>query len=164
MLDFQGLKIGNILVGYGTPYLAEKKVFWEIIEAIVDGLIGPWLMVGDLSEIVSKNEKFGTHCIWMNKLFLKEFMQNTGSIDLEFMQNLEASVLHLRKEKSNHCPIIIRTERRMVKKAHPFRFFEACTSQSSSIKLVKDAWNVDSKRGMHSHKLNRSLKDTSKAL
>lgn len=44
---------------YGTPYLAKKKVFWENLEAIVESLTGPWLIVGDLNEIKSEYENIG---------------------------------------------------------------------------------------------------------
>lgn len=77
LLDARGLKIGNLLACYGTPYLVEKKVFWKNIEAIVDRLIGPWMLVGNLNEIVLGNEKIGGRGIWKKKLFLREFMQNT---------------------------------------------------------------------------------------
>lgn len=84
ILNLRGLKIGDILACYGTPYLAENKLFWEILQDLVDTLKGPWMIIGDLNGIFLGNEKIGRKDIWRTKLFLHEFMQNVGGIDLGF--------------------------------------------------------------------------------
>lgn len=95
---------------------------------------------------------------------IRERLDRMVANNLWMEHNPEAAIWHLRKEESNHCPILITTERKMNRRSRPFRLFEAWTKESSSVNLVKDAWNVDSKGGMHNHILNRSLRDTSHAL
>lgn len=42
------------------------------------------MVLGDLNEIIFETKKFGEREIWRKKLFLREFMQNLGGIDLGF--------------------------------------------------------------------------------
>lgn len=69
ILNLQGLKIGDFLACYGTPYLAEKMSFWEILQNLVDSIKGPWIIIGDLKEIISGCEKTKGRHIWRMKLF-----------------------------------------------------------------------------------------------
>lgn len=47
----------------------------------------PWMMLGDLNEIIKAKEKFDGRSILRKKLYLKEFMQDVGGIDIRFSGN-----------------------------------------------------------------------------
>lgn len=40
------------------------------------------MMLGDLNELIDKMEKFGGRTIWKRELFLRDFIQNVGAVDL----------------------------------------------------------------------------------
>lgn len=69
---------------YGTPYGKEKAKFWKVLEEKVHNYENPWLLLGDLNEVVEEAEKFGGRPIWSRKLYLQEFIQNVGAIDLGY--------------------------------------------------------------------------------
>lgn len=75
-----------------------------------------------------------------------------------------ASVTHLRREASDHCPILLQTALKENKNNRPFRFLQAWTTDNSSKELIFKAWNEDTRGGMHWHRLNRSLKLTTSRL
>lgn len=109
----------------------------------------------------------GNWFTWVNNqegsTMIRERLDRGVANSLWMEQNPEAAVWHLRKEESNHCPILIITVRNTNRRSRPFRFFEAWTKESTSVNLVNEAWNADSKRGMHNHRRNRSLRDTYRA-
>lgn len=41
-------------------------------------------MIGDLNEVVTEEEKWGGRNIWKKRLYLKEFVNNLGALDLGF--------------------------------------------------------------------------------
>lgn len=69
-------------------------------------------------------------------------------------------IRHLRKEESDHCPILFQTRHVELKTNRPFRFFQAWTSEASSKQIVYNAWNEDDRGGMHNYQLHRSLNTT----
>lgn len=71
---------------------------------------------------------------------------------------------HLQGEESDHVPILLCLNSKENKANRPFRFFQAWISNPSCCTVVKKAWSSDHNRGMHCHRLNRSLNATSKAL
>lgn len=44
-----------------------------------------WVLIRDLNEFISVDEKQGGRSIWRKCLFLKQFIENTGGIDLGFI-------------------------------------------------------------------------------
>lgn len=62
--DVNGSFCQNILACYGTPYISEKKDFWEDIKQIVIECNAHWLLVGDLNEVVDDSEKQGGRAVW----------------------------------------------------------------------------------------------------
>ena len=61
-----------------------KKSFWEGMESVVNSLVEPWILFGDLNEVVTESEKWGGRSIWNRQLFLKKFIQQVGGIDLGY--------------------------------------------------------------------------------
>lgn len=185
----------NLLASYGPPYTNDKKTFWDLLEQRVTDSQLLWVVIGDLNEYVSTEEKWGGRNIWKKKLYLKQFIDNVGGIDLGFVgkrftweNNQEglasikeridrtmanktwinlyplATVKHLHTEESEHCPIFLHLDNRSKKGHRPFRFFQAWTTDTSSVEVVNRAWRLDGKGGMHCHRLTRSLFNTFKAL
>lgn len=48
----------------------------------------PWVVMGDLNEVIGCYEKFVGRPVENQRLFLKEFMQNVGAVDLGFSGNI----------------------------------------------------------------------------
>lgn len=69
---------------YRTPYSSEKMVFWDVLGSYITESNLPWLLFGDLNEIMNENEKLGGRQFWRKKLYMKPIMQNLGAIDLGF--------------------------------------------------------------------------------
>lgn len=49
----------NMVACYGTPYLGEKDDFQKNLEERMEYLTSPWMILGDLNEMVNANEKMG---------------------------------------------------------------------------------------------------------
>ncbi|XP_060674875.1 uncharacterized protein LOC132804484 [Ziziphus jujuba] len=74
----------SLFACYGTSYIGGKKAFGENFGQVVASNKSPWLICGDRNEVVDVSEKQGGRGIWKRRLFLKEFMENVGGIDLGF--------------------------------------------------------------------------------
>lgn len=74
---------------------------------------------------------------------------------------LKAMVEHLDMELSNHCPILLSTDGRILSTQRPFRFVKTWALDHSSFKVVENVWDKEWKIG---HQLKRSLYTTSRAL
>lgn len=157
---------------------------------VVDNITGPWLLFGDLNEIITADDKLGGRDIWKKRLFLKEFLIDTDGTNLGFTGKrfhgriirkvqyvdravgnnmwiemyLETRVHRLRTEVLDHCPILILTKKKTYKDRRLFRFLQAWTTYLSCKQVVNEAWNIDGRGGMFGHRLSRSLLDTSWAL
>lgn len=46
-----------------------------------------WVVIGDLNEFIYADKKLGGKSIWRKWLFLKQFIENFGGIDLGFIRN-----------------------------------------------------------------------------
>lgn len=82
--DLLGNKMWNLMACHGTLYLAEKQTFWDDLQFKIKETNGPWVLVGDLNEIIAFEEKRVGRGIWKRILFLKELMLNLRGIDLGF--------------------------------------------------------------------------------
>lgn len=74
-----------IVCAYGSPYNQLKERFWNELTNLILQIKEPWLLLGDLNEIMHEKDKRGgrTH-IGTSRAYLESFMVNTGSIDLDF--------------------------------------------------------------------------------
>lgn len=82
--DANGENRWGLFACYGTPYTSQKRDFWENYGNSISKTKLPWLLFGDLNEIMNKNEKLGGRQFWRKKLYMKPVMQNLGAIDLGF--------------------------------------------------------------------------------
>lgn len=55
--------VWNMLGRYRTPYLCEKLDFWERLQIMVEKEDEPWILFGDLNEVISETEKWGGRSI-----------------------------------------------------------------------------------------------------
>lgn len=78
ILDYDRVKRWSIFACHGTPYNSEKRTFWEDFEEVIKNIINHWLIIGDLNEVVSQEEKWGAKSVWRKELYLKEFMSTVG--------------------------------------------------------------------------------------
>lgn len=70
---------------YGPTNYSDKKKFWEDMTERVNFGNLLWLMFRDLNEIVDDSESLGGRALKGKQLFLKEFIQQTGALDLGFV-------------------------------------------------------------------------------
>lgn len=68
------------------PYLGLKKAFWGELQLKLIDLERPWMLFGDLNEIIHESEKWGGRDFWRRKLFLKKAMDSMGGIDLGYFR------------------------------------------------------------------------------
>nr|POE86184.1 hypothetical protein CFP56_07291 [Quercus suber] len=70
---------------YGPCRRNKRIVFWEMLENMVRSFSGPWLVIGDLNCIKRADEKKGGRFSPESSInCLRDFMTNTGAIDLGF--------------------------------------------------------------------------------
>lgn len=74
-----------LLIGvHGPPYLALRRKFWRLIEEIIEGFSGHWLLIGDLNSISSSTDKSGGRFNGGSSKHFKGFIENIEAIDLGF--------------------------------------------------------------------------------
>ena len=78
--------LGNwmLLACYGPMNYREKIIFWEELTDFLADANFPWLLFGDLNEIVDQSEKFRERKIYGKRLFLKQFIQEVSGVGLGF--------------------------------------------------------------------------------
>ena len=70
---------------YASPHLAERRLAWSNLVEIAKLHNHPWLMLGDFSEMLSSEEKYGGNQINLNRaLEFKECLDNCNFLDLGF--------------------------------------------------------------------------------
>ncbi|KAF7839972.1 RNA-directed DNA polymerase [Senna tora] len=161
-----------ITVVYGSPNPLSRKELWEELGKIAENVNEPWLVAGDFNAFVSTHEKEGGSALgskpdplfshWINKAALLDlgfvgpkYTWQRGDLSIRLDRALvntewrlkfpEATVTHLPKYKSDHCPLWIRSNPRAEVKRNnrPFRFLAAWTLNDSFSNVVKEAWARD---------------------
>lgn len=61
------------------------NVFWDNLEDELRSYNLPWVLMGDLNEVVEESEKMGGRAIWKRRLFFKPCIQALGAVDLGFV-------------------------------------------------------------------------------
>ncbi|XP_060974235.1 uncharacterized protein LOC133039370 [Cannabis sativa] len=86
--DYQNQLHWKLFAIYGTPYLNAKEAFWKGMEVEFSSCQLPWVLIGDLNCIGSQEEKVGGRKVTsVDTKWLRNFMGNTGGIDLQFIGN-----------------------------------------------------------------------------
>ena len=71
---------------YGPIQRSKKEKFWGLLENMVSTFSGPCVVIGDLNCIKRAKEKRGGCAVVESSVcYLKDFMSNTGAIDLGFL-------------------------------------------------------------------------------
>nr|POE54654.1 hypothetical protein CFP56_47295 [Quercus suber] len=71
---------------YGPPRRAKRKKIWAKVEELAKSFSGPWAVMGDFNSIKgSKEKKGGRHVGESSVNSLRDFINNTGAIDLDFI-------------------------------------------------------------------------------
>ena len=75
-----------LIAVHGPPNYGKRARFWRSMEDIVKSFSGPWMMIGDLNCISSnEDKKGGQHVGDCSTRILRNFMFNTGAIDIQFL-------------------------------------------------------------------------------
>ncbi|CAN1177890.1 hypothetical protein LINPERHAP2_LOCUS33369 [Linum perenne] len=113
---------------YASPQLINRRPLWEQLRAFSTDCQLPWLVIGDLNEIINPSERRGDSPSWQQRTFpLRENVDYCSLIDLGWqrrdsrfgilqerldrgLSNIswrslfpEASILHLPRTYSDHC-------------------------------------------------------------
>ena len=71
---------------YGPPRRAKRKKIWAKVEDLAKSFSGPWAVMGDFNSIKgSKEKKGGQHVRESLINSLRDFINNTSAIDLDFI-------------------------------------------------------------------------------
>ncbi|KAF3440104.1 hypothetical protein FNV43_RR18382 [Rhamnella rubrinervis] len=157
-----------ILIGcHGTPYYKEKKSFWDKMGHLVNSMEKPWMLFGDLNEVLMESEKWGGRSIWSRQRFLKDFLLQVQGIDLGFHgskytwnNNIDGlGFIRERLDRAVASPDWILNNPSA--SVHHLSMEE---SDHLPILIHTGAWHEGEKPGMTAHKLGRSLWATTRAL
>lgn len=55
---------------YAPPYTRQKKLFWDGLAEMANSMKDPWLIIGDVNEVMSPDEKCGVVESWVAALVL----------------------------------------------------------------------------------------------
>lgn len=75
---------GIYLCSMELPTLREKQEFLDGMEELISDAKAPWFLTGDLNEIIKEAEKFGGRSVGKRKLFLQNFLDKFGGVDLGY--------------------------------------------------------------------------------
>lgn len=70
---------------YGSPHFHLKRDFWSGLGEFLETFEVPWILFGDLNELVEASEKWGDKDFKWKNLFLKKFLNKNGVVDLGFV-------------------------------------------------------------------------------
>ena len=74
-----------LIAVHGPPYLIKRKKFWELMESIISGFSGHWLLIGDLNSISLHSKKSrGSSKGKRSSRSFRNFISNMGAIYLGF--------------------------------------------------------------------------------
>ncbi|CAI0537490.1 unnamed protein product, partial [Linum tenue] len=124
-----------LLAIYASPRPVERQNLWEELVGFSDASSLPWLLIGDFNEISSSAEKLGGTNVPPRRLFpLARNINNCGLVYFTWcrrdsrygilqkrldrgvfntdwrLQFPEASITHLPRVKSDHCPLLLQTQ------------------------------------------------------
>ncbi|KAJ4835906.1 hypothetical protein Tsubulata_006169 [Turnera subulata] len=156
-------------VVYGSPKEAWRQYLWRNLEVLASSSIEPWLLAGDFNAIIASEERrnlFGrpgqpnaafVDCLLHTNLLDMGFAGNkftwkSGSKSARLdrclcnsawrVQFQEASVSHLERVGSDHCPILVRAGQNPPSMENcPFRFQAAWLTHPEFAKFVEDNWD-----------------------
>ena len=71
---------------YGPPRRAKRKKIWAKVEDLTKSFLGPWAVMGDFNSIKGSKEKKGRWHVGESPVNnIRDFINNTGAIDLDFI-------------------------------------------------------------------------------
>lgn len=154
-----GSNSNNILLNATNRDLNEGRSIWRkrlFLKDIMDNIGG-----FDL-EYTGRRHTWGNNHDGLGSI--REWLNRVVASDTWVEAQPEASISHLRTEISDHSPILLTTTHKIINLHRPFKFFQAWTSRNSCETVISKAWNSDQLGGMHCHRMNKTLQNTSKAL
>ncbi|CAN1128818.1 Putative ribonuclease H protein At1g65750, partial [Linum perenne] len=153
---------------YASPKATERVLLWDVLKMVAGSMTDPWAVVGDFNSILTANDKRGGAGFVraQNKSFI-DTVDLCGLSDLPFqgpkftwaMNNVlvrldralvndrwltlfpESRVLHLHKLKSDHRPILLRSNNQVYSPyTKPFRFLSAWLTHPSFKFVLERKW------------------------
>ncbi|CAN1162022.1 LINE-1 retrotransposable element ORF2 protein [Linum perenne] len=158
-----------LTVVYASPKATERVLLWDALKTVAASITDPWAVIGDFNSILSANDKRGGAGFVRarNKSFI-DTVDLCGLSNLPFQgpkftwarNNVlvrldralvndrwltvfpESRVLHLHKLKSDHRPILLRSNNQVYSPyTKPFRFLSAWLSHPSFKFVLKRKWS-----------------------
>ncbi|XP_028782609.1 uncharacterized protein LOC114738708 [Neltuma alba] len=159
----------DLSIVYGHPNRIKRRSLWEELQHIHATGVGKWCVAGDFNATLRGNERVPTNkglngadksfVDWVRGCYLNEvdfqgprFTWSRGNsysridrvlANSEWFETfIDASVLHLPKLKSDHCPLLVKMnrQRRSRGKTNHFRFFAPWVTHEGFNDVVKNAW------------------------
>lgn len=95
----------------------------------------------------------GRKFTWENRqeghMLIKEKLDRAIINNEWLMMFQQATIKHLNMEASDHCPILLQTDKTPSFQQRPFRFFKAWMIDLTRCDVVDQAWNSDRRNGVH---------------
>ncbi|KAJ0765374.1 putative RNA-directed DNA polymerase [Helianthus annuus] len=166
----------NVVNVYAPQKVGEKRVMWERLLAVMQGMMGMWIFIGDFNSVrwdcERKNSKFNNRAArdfngFIDEACLQEFnMQGSrftfmtgygkdakmSKIDRmlvcqDFFNKWHGACLRaLPRELSDHSPLLL-TVSDSNYGAKPFKWFNSWLNREGCEDIVRDAWNKVSSEG-----------------
>ncbi|XP_071703893.1 uncharacterized protein [Rutidosis leptorrhynchoides] len=130
----------NVINVYGPHDDHCKAIFWDQLQnTISSDSNGAWMVCGDFNEVRGESERF--NCIFVEsraKIKLDRFLVN------ESFHNLwnRLSVVALDRDKSDHCPIVLKDDDRNFG-PKPIKIFDDWLEIDGMDHVIKKSWLED---------------------
>lgn len=158
----------ELTIVYGSPNPSNRRILWHELEQMSSNIVGPWCLAGDFNATLLASERVSSSNGGFADRDFNLFVQNLQLNDMGFVgpkftwkrNNVEsridrvivnnswldffpeATVTHLPFFKSDHRPLLLRTEilnkREHVEK--PFRFIASWALHDQFGDFVKEKW------------------------
>ncbi|KAA3468943.1 reverse transcriptase [Gossypium australe] len=144
---------------YGSPYLKDKNIVWNLLKRLAREDRYPWLVEGDFNEILYSFEKSGGVQRDMKLMeAFREVLDDCQLLDIGYSSvwfTWERGIVqHLPYSYSDHCPLLLNTKKSVAFTGNKRFHFEAWwTMEDSFEEVLKESW--ESTNGTLMEKLER---------
>ncbi|MBA0753132.1 hypothetical protein Gogos_021703, partial [Gossypium gossypioides] len=127
---------------YGSLVARDRQGSWELIRKFKSDCNMPWIICGDFNEILHSHEKQGGN---LPKINIRERLDrgvvNTGWLNLFLIFSID----HLPHSFSDHCPLLVKTNKGANYRSKKKFSFEARWVLNDSCKdVIREVWETTS--------------------
>ncbi|CAN1153230.1 hypothetical protein LINPERPRIM_LOCUS14564, partial [Linum perenne] len=159
----------NITIVYGRPAASVRFELWEDLRRIIANQTQPWALIGDFNAMLLTQDKRGrAPFCWQSSLpfvdccrdcdledfgfdgppftwfwgLLKERLDR-GVVNSAWLLSFpNSSITHLHRVKSNHRPLLLRTQSSLTSRLQlPFQFMATWLNHDQFLELLLSSWS-----------------------